>query len=659
MSPRWLWNRLRAMGPAEIIYRVRQKAAVVLERSGVGLVRAIPARGASGKPWAASPSKVNPAIYVAAADRILRGEYDVFAFRGAPLGFPPQWNRCPKTGTLAPLSFGKTLNYRDEKLVGDIKYLWEPSRHLELVTLAQAWHLSRDGRYADAARRLVESWIEQCPYPLGAHWTSSLEHSVRLVNWAVAWHLLGGDDAPIFSGDDGAVFRERWLRSIRQHCHFIAGHFSRYSSANNHLLGELMGLFIGALTWPMWPESKRWREMAGRGLEAEALRQNASDGVNREQAFWYHHEVADMLLLCLLFARGNGMDFSGAFARRLETMLDFIAALIDVAGNVPMVGDSDDAVMVRFSREADFNAYRSLLATGGVLFDRSDLARKGAAFDDKSRWLLGDDAEACFSQLCSERGGAQYPHAFPEGGYWVLGHALDEPDEIRIVADAGPLGYLSIAAHGHADALSFCLSIAGRPILVDPGTFAYHTQKEWRDYFRGTLAHNTVRIDGVDQSVIGGNFMWTAHAGAACHTFEPGGREDIWEASHEGYRRLADPVTHRRRLRLDKGSRVLQVEDTLECRGRHRVDVSWHFHPDCEVDIFEGEVRVRSGRVHVSLSMADRQLEPRLLRGSIQPIAGWYSDRFDEKRSTTTVVFSGDIEGMTCLATRMAFHISN
>src|SRR5207245_173758 len=98
--------------------------------------------------------------------------------------------------------------------------------------------------------------------------------------------------------------------------------------------------------------------------------------------------------------------------------------------------------------------------------------------------------------------------AFPAGGYYVLGSDLDQPAEVRVIADCGPLGYLSIAAHGHADALSFTLSIAGDEVLIDPGTYAYHTHSGWRAHFRGTAAHNTVRIDGVDQSVPAGNFLW-------------------------------------------------------------------------------------------------------------------------------------------------------
>src|SRR5262249_11727134 len=155
----------------------------------------------------------------------------------AMLGFPPRWNREPKSGVDAPLVFGKTLRYRDERVVGDIKYLWEPNRHLELVALAQAWHLTRNEKYVQDCKVLLTSWFEQCPYPLGPNWTSSLEHGVRLVNWAICWHLLGAESSPLFKETDGAAFRAKWLNSIYCHCHFIDGHLSRYSSANNHLLG--------------------------------------------------------------------------------------------------------------------------------------------------------------------------------------------------------------------------------------------------------------------------------------------------------------------------------------------------------------------------------------------------------------------------------------
>ncbi len=575
---------------------------------------------------------------------MIAGRFDVFAMRGVTLGFPPRWNRDPKTGTQVPLTFGKTLNYRDERIVGDVKYLWEPNRHLELVTLAQAFRLSGDPRYAQACRLLLNSWWEQCPYPLGVNWTSSLEHAVRLVNWAVAWHLLGGDDASVFEGTDGQAFRRQWLDSVFQHCHFISGHFSRHSSANNHLLGELTGLFVASLIWPMWRQSERWRRQAGGEFEAEALKQTSPDGVNREQAFRYHHWVADMMLLGSLFGRANGAPMGSAFMARLEAMLEFIASVMDVGGHVPAVGDADDAVFVRFSSDPRLDVYRSLLATGAVVFQRPDFAVKAVRFDDKSRWLLGDSAAMVFDDLKSRfAGSASTRRAFAEGGYWVLGSRLETARELRLVADAGPLGYLSIAAHGHADALAITLSAAGQPLLIDPGTYAYHTQKKWRDYFRGTSAHNTVRVDGVDQSVTGGSFLWLRHAGARCERWHDDDDRCEWVGVHDGYEHLADPLVHRRQIVLTKASSRVDIYDMLSCAGPHHIELFWHFSAQCKVECAGPLVGVCCNNVLLTLEMPGCDWLPTMTMGQDEPPLGWVSPFYDEKIPSPTVVWVGEI----------------
>src|SRR5439155_26308929 len=117
------------------------------------------------------------------------------------------------------------------------------------------------------------------------------------------------------------------------------------------------------------------------------------------------------------------------FTKRLESMLEFIAAVMDAGGHVPMIGDSDDAVMVRFSREPDFCPYRSLLATGAVLFGRGDFKAKAGRFDEKIRWLLGDAASERFHALPVT---AAEPArlAFCEGGYYILGQDFDTSREV-------------------------------------------------------------------------------------------------------------------------------------------------------------------------------------------------------------------------------------
>lgn len=653
---RWLWNRLRCMSPAEVLHRVERAAQAQAERAGILGRGAVPAPdlAAAAPQWIRDTPSFDPAPYIESAERILDGRMDVFALRDAPVGAPPKWNRCPRTGIEAPLAFGKTLDYRDAALVGDIKYLWEPNRHLHLVTLAQAYKLTGEARYFDQLREQLLSWFDACPYPYGANWSSALEAGMRLINWSIAWQLLGGVQASVFGDMAGEWLRQRWLESIFRHAQFVKGYFSLHSSANNHLIGEAAGLFIASMTWPHWHEACDWMAESKSILERELVLQNTADGVNREQASAYQQFELDLLLLCVLAARGSGQVFSEGFVRRFESMFEYLAAIMDAGGNVPMIGDSDDGYAVRLSQEEDFCPYRSLLATGAVLFKRADFKAKARTLDDKTRWLLGTDAQRSFEALPSQRAGAALRREFPEGGYYILGADFDTEREIRLLADAGPLGYQRIAAHGHADALAFTLSLGGTEFLIDPGTYAYHTQDAWRTYFRGTSAHNTLRVDGRDQSEPGGNFMWLRKANAACTGWLTSEREDVFEGWHDGYRALSDPVIHRRRITLIKRARRIVIEDRLEMSGRHEIELFFHCDERCAIESSELGFRLRRGERILALRLPDLPGAGwEFIRGSTRPILGWVSRRFDERAPTTTIRWRARLEGAALLRTEL------
>lgn len=659
MDLTWYLNRLGRMSLAELVYRVQQRVEAQLQKAGLFTARHVPMPDLkrTSQPWNFAGAHFDSAPYVAAAERILEGRLEVFALDDAPLGHPPVWNRDPRTGTVAPLTFGKTLNYRDETLAGDIKYLWEPSRHLHLVTLAQAYYLTGEPRYVAGLQRHLHSWWDACPYLMGPQWTSSLELAIRLINWSWVWHLLGGLNGPVLGSAAHRELRHRWLTSIYQHAHFIRGHFSRYSSANNHLIGEAAGLFVAAVTWPHWPESERWRDEAFAVLADEALRQNTADGVNREQTTSYQQFVLDFLLLAALCGQANGIEFPPRYRERLERMLEFIAAVRDAGGHVPMIGDADDGFVVRLAPQSDHCPFQSLLATGAVLFEREDFKVAAAHCDDKTRWLLGAAGEAGFAQLDTS-GSRGRTRSFPEGGYYVLGGDFNSPNETLLVVDAGPLGYLSLAAHGHADALAFTLSLGGNEFLVDPGTFAYHTQKVWRDYFRGTSAHNTLRVDGADQSLLGGNFMWTHHANAHCELSTSSDATDRFVGSHDGYARLADPAIHRRAIAWEKSNGVIVVEDTLACAQAHTVEQFWHFAEDVAVQLDGHTVQATKAGWSLTLELDPSWSEVASVRGREAPPLGWISRRFDVKVPTATVVCSGATQGHTLWTTKLRINRS-
>ncbi len=357
------------------------------------------------------------------------------------------------------------------------------------------------------------------------------------------------------------------------------------------------------------------------------------------------------MLLCHLAGQANDVAFSPAYLERLERLAEFLAALLDAGGHMPMIGDADDAQMVRLAHQPGWSPYRSLLASCAVLFRRADFKRKAVDYDEKSAWLLGAAGRAGWDAL-SVQGEERAVMAFPQGGYYLLGHGFGGPQEVRLVADCAPLGYLSIAAHGHADALAFTLSLGGEEFLIDPGTYAYHTQKSWRDYFRSTAAHNTVCVDHRDQSEIGGNFMWLRKANARLIAHQPDGAQQRFEGEHDGYQCLADPVTHRRVVEFDTNRNTVVVKDILQCRGSHHVALHWHLAEGCRSELNDGVVRVLGRRSELQLRCGFGG-GAQLLRGSDTPIGGWISRRFDEKTAIDTLRWQGTVDGTTEIVTEL------
>lgn len=648
----WYWSRIKCMSPAEIGYRVRKTAYMQSQKIGFFTATNIPEMELNDRlnNFIFASDKINAQLYLKSADAIIAGDFDIFAHKHSNMGSIPEWNKDLKSGITAPLVFGKTLNYRDFSLVGDIKYLWEPNRHLQLVVIAQAYKLSGRKYYLDALLAQLNSWFDQCPYQLGANWTSSLELGIRLINWSLVWQLIGGIKSEIFNSEEGKKFRTRWLNFIFQHCHFIHGHLSGYSSANNHLIGEVAGLFVATITWPFWEVCDSWRGVSRVILEREVLQQNAKDGVNLEQAVSYQQFVLDFLLISALAGKRNNISFSDDYWKMLAKMMEYLSSIMDVNGNVPMIGDADDGYVFSLSQEKNWCPYRSLLATGAVIFGRDDFYEKAKCIDDKTLWLMGNEASEK-SKLFKKPVTSSIKQEFAVGGYYVLGCEFESPNEIKLVVDCGPLGYQGIAAHGHADALAFTLNLHGKEFLVDPGTYAYHTQKKWRDYFRGTSAHNTIRVDEADQSVSGGNFMWLRKAKSVCETWNSSDKIDHFVGNHNGYTRFSDGVTHQRQITLDKTERKIVVLDTLSCKRSHKIECFWHFSEDCKLELLGNTVKAYNSGVELVLEVEDDESSLVLVHGDETRPLGWVSRSYDVKVASTVAVLSRKIEGTSHIKT--------
>jgi hypothetical protein len=558
MTPGWMLNRLRCMSVAEVVHRAGR--ALVRPRLGPQPPQADGVTFA--RPGAPALDAAERAALLQDAAAIDCGRVPLFASHTVDMATPPDWNAA-----LDP---------------ADIKYTWELNRHVHLVRLAQAWALTGEERWRASVTAQLRSWLEQCPPDSGPNWKSGLELGIRLISWSLIWQLL--------QGQVEATLRAAWLASIHAHCALIAARLSRHSSANNHLIGELAGLYVAACTWPCWPASRAWRAQARRELEEQLQVQFHADGVHREQAFAYHVFCCDFLQLAGLLGQASGEPFSHAYWARLQRARAFIDAAGNVAGNV---GDADDGCVWR-------------------------LGASGA------HWL-----RHLFPGPPPPASAVAPAWAWPDAGYYRFGGE----GRVTGLVDCGPLGYLGIAAHGHADALSLTLNIDGAPALVDAGTYSYWRDQRWRDYFRGTAAHNTVRVDGVDQSSGGGRFLWLQKARTRIDAGPVSPTNFFLSASHDGYTRLPDPVQHQRSIAFRDN--VLVVQDRITARHAHCSETFWHFAPHLAVELAGQGVVVRTDRYMLTLQASCGTLS--LVRGADHPPLGWYSTAYDVKTPCTVL----------------------
>jgi hypothetical protein len=679
---RWYTRRLLAMTPPELGWRIRSKLRDSADRFLAGrraappsLTRVIRGAPAAEDGWArvagqlpdpgfshdsdgAEASRVARwcSAAVAEADHVLDDRLSILALRDHDLRGDVRWNYEYLAGRETPMSFSPTIDYRDHSVVGDCKYAWEPSRHLHLVTLGRAYRYTGDDRYAAKAAEHLLSWIEQCPFGFGMQWRSPLELGIRLINWVWALELIR--PAAILEDEEHA----RVVGSAYRHLWEITRKYSRYSSANNHLIGEAAGVYVGASHFRTLRDAARWREESRQILIEEIERQTDADGGNREMAMGYHLFALEFFLIAGLCGRNTGDDFPPAYWERVERMMSFIATFLEGDPVLPMYGDADDG------RVIDFGGPRvaGLLGVGARLFDRDDFRALADDAWEPAQWLLGGECGEFGTVARRDRGSstggrrALCSVALPEAGWCLLQYGScpamggDADDRIRVMMDCGALGFGELAAHGHADALSVLLSVYGREVLIDPGTYDYFTHPQWRAYFRGTRAHNTVVVDERDQSEMQGPFLWGGRAAARCVTFEPSDVGGAVTAEHDGYERLEQPVKHRRTVTLDGARGEVVVRDELRGAGAHTARVLWHFGEACRVSpagegVFVAEFGV--GVVRMRIEGIDAA---RALRGSEDPVSGWVSRGYHRKEATWTVEASRRWSGDARLETRMS-----
>jgi hypothetical protein len=570
---RWWFERLRAMSLGEVVHR-----GVRLARYPIDVAEA--RAGIYGRPSRHQRARLErwrgPQAFVfseataraplapetrAVAEAYLLGRQAVLGLGELALPDEP-WHFEPRARGFWPvIDAGRVVAAAPDDF--DPRITWELNRGHGWIVLARAYAATRDGRFRDRLVHELRSWWRTNPIGVGINWVSAMEAAIRIHAFAWIAALLRGDG-------DAAPWR-LLAELLFQHAAFVARNLSRFSSANNHLIVELSGLAVAGRVLDI----PRWRDGALGALVREAERQTFPDGVNVEMATHYHMFVLEALLLVAWLERAYRAP-APALEKVIARMTAYLDAITLRSGIVLHQGDNDDGTLLPLF--ADHHA-EQLLSTALALTAAPPRAAGDSPAPGEGALLLCD-------------GAARARVAAPPRSCWFgdAGQVVLRGARLHVAFDAGPFGFGTLAAHAHCDALAVTVAFDDRPLLVERGTYRYNGDREARDRYRSTAAHNTVQLGAREQGDAVGPFLWSRKPVTSIEHCELGVNTlDVVRASHDGFA----PARHLRTL-VRLGDSLAVVDEVRGARPGEPVIARWHLAPGVAlVDIVDGFVTVR------------------------------------------------------------------
>jgi len=566
---------------------------------------------------------------LSAADDIGRGFISFFSHERMNVGFPPRWhadpihkNEFPKNQHWSQISdFG----------AGDIKLAWETNRFAFVFPLVRAFWRTGDAQYAELFWQLIESWREANPPETGVNWKCGQEISLRVMAWCFGLYgfAVCGASTPGRSAMLAQMIAVSGLR-IESNIGYAL------SQRNNHGLSEAMGLWTIGSLFPEFIDSRRWAARGKQLLESQAVELIYDDGAFSQHSMNYHRVMLHDYIWSIRLGDVLQQPFSDSLRNRIAKATEFVFQLQDeLTGRVPCYGQDDGALILPLNN-LDYRDYRpvvqaaSFLTTGCCRYD-------AGPWDEDLFWLFGVADASKYKVRDGQSGVDEVPRS-------QTGSDCDPEISCRSDFDAPVGGYATMrgadgfavtraAAFHHrpaqADMLHVDIWWRGENIAIDPGTYSYNSPPPWNNPFAHTSFHNTVTVDGKDQMDRASRFLWlpwlngkSYERNVPCH-----GDVACWNGEHDGYRRLSDPVTHRRGL-VRLGAEHWLVVDSLSGRQSHDFRLHWlltdgPFKTDhAETSI---EIQTTKGAYRLAIASSSPSLKLTVTRAATDSALGWRS----------------------------------
>jgi Heparinase II/III-like protein/Heparinase II/III N-terminus len=523
------------------------------------------------------------------ADEICRHHIRVFD-RTIQFGPRLDWHRDPRSGQRWPMAHYTKVPLRLGSGT-DVRQVWELNRLRHLVALGRAYALTSNEDYVSEFLLQLSSWIEANPPRFGVNWTVAMEVALRAVSLIAAFELFLA--SPQMSDEAIALM----LKLLLAHGRFIRANLEySHRTPSNHYLADLIGLFAIGMTMPDLAESSAWVSFSAPRLLNELHRQVHADGLSYEGSVAYHRLVTEIFALYFSLSAAGGMELPGRSWERLEAMFDFVRAYLKPDGSAPLIGDADDSRLLCFKTRPPAD-HQYLLSIAAVLLE-NETFKLSSRLDEEALWWFGHEGLEAFESLpVSDI--TQTSEAFDDAQIYV-----QRADDLYAVIDCGDHGARGRGSHAHSDALSLDLYAYGATFLRDPGTFVYTASQRWRNLFRSTAYHNTVRVDGKEISRCNDDalFAFIENVRPQINRWQSDATSDTLDAEHHGYARLSQPVIHRRVVTFNKGEGYWTIKDQFTGEGAHQFEFFFNFDAGLEATTSDDQrVTVRSERAALAI----------------------------------------------------------
>lgn len=565
------------------------------------------------RPW-------NPRPAIDEAERILNGELKYFAHKFFRTGFPPDWHKDPSSGK--KLASNRHWSETSDDGDGDIKFIWEASRFSMVYPLIRAYASTRDEKFAEVFWTLLESWAESNSPNTGANWMDGQEAALRLMAWAFGYYQ--------FSNSPSAT-PER----IAQFTVLVAAHAERIhenidyaiSTHSNHTISEAFGLWMVGLVFPELKDAEKYR-ILGRGLlEQEAASQIFPDGGYSMYSINYHRFILHIYFLTIRLGELNQSPRAAPslVLKRASASIAFLSELIDPStGEIPVYGSNDGALVLPLNN-CDFTDYRPLLQLGAYITQKAFLFDPGP-WDEDVFWFYGADSIFRKEKAALSKSPQS---SFPDAGLYIL-RGTDSKAMIRCTDFR--------SRPSHADQLHVDLWLNGVNIACDAGTYLYSGEGIWQNGLAHTLVHNTVTVDHQDQMKMLTRFTWTNWSKGNVIRHDA----NVWQGEHHGYKRLTDPVSHKRTVLSLQENRWLVV-DHLEGNQPHHFALHWLLR-DLPYEQHDKSILLSldSWKYKVQAGLVEEKSTFSLVRGDPNSTRGWRSQYYGDKEPAISLMLETD-----------------